>query len=256
MAGVYSPPPTRTPGGSTPDFPWQPLANCGSGNPFFYHQFADDFDNAIGASGLWTVTTNTNGTVAHTAGDGGLALFTTNSSTPLVTDIASMQLPAASFSFTAGKKSFFLTRLKVSSAANATFLVGLEQTTTTPFTAVDGLYFYKATGATTMVLRSTVSSSNTDIAIPALANPLADNTFIDLGFYVDRLSNVFAFVGSQLVGYIPQSGTGSTNPVRGPVASGTPTLTTANLNVTLALQSGTASSKTMTVDFVMAAKER
>lgn len=250
--------PQRGTSGFTTDFPWQPLANCGAGNPFFYHQYSDDFDANL-ATAIWTIThSNASGSVAHTAGDGGIALFTTGATSPAGADVASIQLPAASFTFTAGKKHFFLCRLQVSDAVNAAFNVGLVQTTTTPFTVTDGLYFNKATGsAANLLLRSTNTSANTDLTINTGYYTLANNTNIDLGWYVDRNQNVFAFVGSQLVGFLPNSGTGTlTPPPAGPMGSFTPSLTAANLNLTVALQAGTASNKTAKVDFVACLKER
>ena len=251
--------PNRYPNGFTSDPVYGPLGQMGMQNPFFYHLWSDDFDQEIAESG-YTKTTTGNGTVALAAGDGGLALFTTNTSTPATTDIASIQLPVAGFTFTAGKKSFFLTRVQSSDMTNAAILAGLIQTTTTPFTVTDGIYFYKASGAASLVLITTVGSVPTSLTIPTSAYSLANNVNVDLGFYVDRKQNIYAFVGAQLVGYLPQQGTGSTVP-SGAVAAIqqtiTPTtLTTANLNPTLAIQSGTASSKTMAADFLLAAKER
>ncbi|MDR8026495.1 hypothetical protein KPA93_25060 [Burkholderia cenocepacia] len=257
MVAVASQPPVRLPAGQTTDAPWQPLADCGAGNPFFYHGVQDDFDSSLTTS-IWTQSKTGNGSVAHTAGDGGLALFTTNSSTPVGTDYAAIQLPAASFTFTKPKKFFFLARLQVSDAVNAGFIAGLVDSQANPFVSpTDGLYFLKASGAANnLILRSMVGSANTDLAIPTSAYSLANNTNIDLAFAIDRNGNVGAYVGGQLVGFIPQSGVGSVNPSRGACAKFAPTLTTANLNLTLGVLSGTASSKTMTADFVTAQKER
>ena len=254
---MSSPTPVRYSSGVSTDTPYGPLARHRLPNPFFSHQDADDFDWSLGAAGLWTATKTGNGTIAHTAGDGGLALFTTNSSTPAAVDICSLQRPAAGAKLTAGNRTFYLARLQVADATNAGFIAGLIQTTTTPFTVTDGVYFLKASGATTLILRSTVGSANTDLAIPSALYP-ANATNIDLGFEVTRMGDVLAFVGSQLVGYIPQSGTGTqTPPQAGAVARLTaPTLTTAVLNHTLAIRSGTTASTTMTVDFSMVADER
>ena len=263
-----SPTPVRYPSGVTTDFPWGPLANCGSGNPFFYHVYSDDFDQDIVESG-YTKTTTGNGTIALTPGDGGLALFTTNSSTPASTDICSIQLTAAGFSLTAGKKQFYLTRLELSSATNAAFLAGMIQTTATPFTVTDGIYFLKATGSlANLVLNTAIGSVITSLVIPVNAYTLANASFIDLGFYVDRNQTLYAFVGFPLVGYLPAQGTGAATPaIAGAVAAATVlgtvyatginwTPTAVNLNPTLAIQSGTAASSTMTADFQMASKER
>ena len=257
MASAASQAPTRLTAGLTTDAPWQPLAQYGLRNPFFYHEVEDDFDSSI-ASSIWTQTHTGNGSIAHAAGDGGTILFTTNSAAPATTDIAAIQLPAAGFTIAAPKKLFFLARLQVSDVANAAFLAGLIQTTTTPFTVTDGIYFYKASGsASNLVLNYAVGGTITSLTIPVAAYTLANNTYVDLAFTTDRLGNLYAYIGSQLVGFIPQSGSGTLTPPRGPAASvATPTLTTATLNPTLAIQSGTASSKTMTADFIMASKER
>lgn len=262
------PAPARFPSGLSTDFPFGPLGAMGLPNPLFYHLWWDDMDQEISESG-YTKTTSGNGTVALAAGDGGVGLFTTNSSTPLITDVASLQLPAAGFSVTAGKKMFFLARVQLSSISNANLLLGLIQTTTTPFTVVDGIYFLKPTGALTgLVLNVAKASVVTSTVIPVSAYTLANNVNIDLGFHVDRAQNVYAYVGSQLVGYLPQSGTGANNasgvpaiPAPGPVAAlqqaAVPTaMPVVNLNPTMALGSGTAASSTMTVDFALAAKER
>lgn len=248
-----SPSPTRYPSGVSTDFPYGPLANYGLPNPFSYHSWVDDFDGVLRTA--YTSTVTNAGTIASAAGNGGTMLFTTDA---LATDLASLQISTAGFAFTAGKKAFFLARLKVSSAAGAAFNVGLIQQTTTPFTVADGIYFGKATGsAANLTLTSVVGSAATSVAIPTAAYTLSDNTTIDLAWYLDRNGNVMAFVGAQLVGYLPQSGTGSTNPTRGPCAALTaPTLTAVNLTPTLAVRSGTASAKTMTVDFVLAGVER
>lgn len=256
--------PVRYPSGVTTDPPFGPLANYGLRNPFFYHEWEDDFD-VLNPSYTQTKT-GTGAAIAMTTGQGGNLLFTAST---VAGDACSIQLPEASFGLAAGKKSFFLCRLALSDVTNAAFNVGLIQTTTTPFTVTDGIYFNKASGsATNLQLVSAVGSVATDLVIPAAAYALAAGVTIDLGWYVDRSQNVYAFVGGQLVGWIPQSGTGAVNsagvpilPVVGPVAaiqqSVTPVaLTAAALNFTLAVESGNTAGPTMTVDFAMAAQER
>lgn len=225
------------------DQPFQPLGFYGNRNPHFYHEWEDDFD---GISAVYTQT-KTTGAVAAAAGDGGLVTLTTSAT---LNDETAIQLPAASFSFTAGKKSFFLCRLKVDDATNAKFNVGLMNTTATHFAPTDGLFFKKAAGATTLVLESMVGSVATDIAIPAAQYPVSGN-FIDMGFYVDRNQNVLAYVGFPLIGWVQQNVA-----QLGPVARGVPALTAVNLNLTIAVGAGTAAVRTMTLDSAMAAKER
>jgi hypothetical protein len=224
-------------------------------SPFFYMLWQDDF---MFFNADYTATKTGNGTIAAAAGSGGTALFTTNSSAPAGGDLCSIQLPAAAFALTAGKKAFGLFRVKLSSATNAAFRVGMMQTTATPFTATDGIFFDKATGSlTNLQVIITQASTPVTLAIPTSAYTLANNTYLDMGFYLDRLGNVYAFVASQLVGWIPQSGSGASTPSRGAVAQYVgATLPSANLNPTIAVSSGTAASSTMTADFGLIAVER
>lgn len=273
-----SPKPTRLPAGLTTDPPFGPLADSGYGNPFFYHEFSDDFDNTLGPTGLWTVSKGSTGTAVHTAGDGGLATLTTAAT---LNDYVSIQLPAADFSLPqstlAGKKLFFLCRLNLSDVTASAFVAGLCDTTATVFTAItDGVYFKKASGGTVLDLVTASGGTSLTWAIPVSAYALANNVNIDLAFYMDRLQNLNVFVGSQLVGFIPQSGTGGVNsagvsqlPVigrclqivpTGTVPSGNQlgpwTISAANLNPTLGIQAGAAAAKALVADFIGAQKER
>jgi hypothetical protein len=259
MALPRSPTPGRSPAGFTTDWPWGPMADSGYGNPFYYHQFADDFDNALGVAGLYTVSAGGAGTVAHAAGDGGLALFTTAGA---ASNFEAIQLPAASFTLPqgagAGKKLFYLTRLQLSDVTNSAFIAGLCDITATPFTSItDGVWFSKASGGTVLNINSAIGGVNTATAVPASAYSLVNATNIDLGFYIDWYGNLNVFTSANMVGYVPESGTGANTPVRGRClqVSGL-SLTTANLSPTLGVQTGAAASKTMTVDFHNAQKER
>lgn len=264
MAAVASQPPVRTPSGGTTDQVFQPLADCGNGNFAFYHTFFDDFDQSgaatqAGVANFYTVTaTGTGMSIAGTAGDGGLLLFT--SSTTTTGGIVSIQLPKASYTINSQpKKVFFETRLKMNQFTSITSVIaGLIQTTATPATVTDGVYF-SFSSATNLTINSAVGSAITSVSIPLAAYNLAANTNIDLAFYITRLGDVLAYVDSQLVGFIPQSNIGTTgNPQNaGAVARITaPTLTTAVLNPTLALTTSAASTTVMTADFMQVSKER
>lgn len=255
MANPNTNPPVRQPSGATTDFPWGPFADNGNGNPAFYHQLFDDFDASLTTS-FWTVSKTSTGTVAHTPGDGGLALFTTAATNA---DNVSIQTPAASFAITAGKKLFFETRVSLSDITASAFQLGLIQTTSTPATVTDGLYFQKSAGSTVINFISVVGSVPTSVVVPlgGIANYANGSTF-DLAFYLNRKGEIAIFAGSQLIGWIPESGTGAqTLTPTGAVARLIPTtLTAVNLNATLALQAGAVAVKTMTVDLVCVAKER
>lgn len=73
---LASPVPERKSSGMTQDWPWQPLGDVGHPNPFFYHDFYDDFDY-LDTTNKWTATA-ASGSIAAQAGIGGQILFTTN----------------------------------------------------------------------------------------------------------------------------------------------------------------------------------
>lgn len=259
MALPASPDPARLPAGSTTDFPYGPLGQSGMGNPAFYHQFFDDFDNQLGATGLYTVSAGGAGTVAHAAGDGGLALFTTAGASG---NFESIQLPAASFVLPqgagAGKKMFYLTRLQLSDVVNSAFLAGVVNISATPFAGLtDGIYFTKASGGTVLNIVSAIASVLTTTPIPLAAYNLTNGVNIDLGWGIDRSGNLNVFCSPNMVGFVPQSGTGATVPTRGRVlqVQGL-SLSTANLSPILGVQTGATAVKTMTADFHLVQKER
>lgn len=258
MALPRSPTPSRLPGGATTDQPYGPLADSGYGNPFFYHQFADDFDNALGATGLYTITA-AGGSIAHAPGDGGIALFTTGAT---ASQFAQLQLPNPSFTLPqgagAGKKLFYLTRIQISDVVNSVVIAGLCASSANVFsTNTDALFFYKQSGGTNLFLISAVGGASTTIGLPAGTYNLVNNTNIDLAFYVDGYGNVNVFSSPNMVGYVPQSGTGTATTARGRIASMiAPNLTTANLTPTLAVQTSTAAAVTMRADFHATQKER
>jgi hypothetical protein len=267
------PTPNRITSGFTQDAIWQPLGQIGVPNPAFYHQTFDDFD--FYDTNEYTTTTASTGNIAATAADGGAVTLTTAATT---SDFESFQRKVAGFAFVpptasvAGKKTIFLTRIQLNSVGVGGFTVGLMNTSATPFAPTDGVYFTKPINSAVLSLVSNVGSTPVTMVIPAADfTALANNTYVDLGFLYDPSSgkggpNLFAIVGTNLVGYAPQSGTGATNlggtPPRQPVASFIqingvmPALTAVLLNPTIAVQAGTTSVTTLQADFLFAARER
>lgn len=253
--------PARFPSGVSTDYPWGVLGNYGLPDPMNYGTWFDEF---MIKESTYTTTATGNGTAAITANTNanamGEILFTTNSSAPAGSDLVSIQLAANPWLLQAGKKAFFGTRIKLSSATNAAFRVGMFPTGTTPFTGnlTNALYFDKATGSLTNINMVNVSGGTAvTTAVPTSAYTLANATYLDLGWYLDRNGDLTGFVGAQLFGWLPQSGTGSSVGGRGPVCrSAAITLPAAAMNMGLAVQSGTAASSTMTVDFWFGAVER
>ena len=240
--------PSRLPNGLSTDFPWGPLGDLGAPNPFKYNLWADDFQtlsylvNSVVVSGA--------GTVVSGAGDGGIVVLTTAA---LAADFASFQVPN-NFIFRpaikAGKKMFFMARLKVSDAVNAAFIVGLVQRSATPMVVTDGIYFSKATGAANNLnVISMNASAPTTQAVPTSAYTLANDTYLDLAFYVNRAGEIQIFASADFWNK-------PSTEAKGPVASFKPAITTNGMTVGLTVQSGNAGAKTMTVDFALAAMER
>ena len=254
-----SQPPVRNPSGNTTDQPFGPFADCGNGNPAFYHQFFDDFDESLGVAGLWVATGG--GTAAHVAGDGGLALLTTLAA---ASSAETLQLPAASFVAASPQKMFFETRLQLGTLTTNSWAIGLLNQGATALAGItDGIYFSKVAGTTTInliVVKASVVSATIPVPVGAIGTYAAATNF-DLAWYLDRHGDVRVYANNQLIGWIPQSGTGSVSPPTaglGPCARATaPVLPTANLNVTISIANGTtAAATTMTVDLICVSKER
>lgn len=244
--------PTRFTSGVTQAASFQPLGAIGFPDPFYYAAYEDDFLHYN--AGDYTVTA-AGGTVAATAasGSGGRILFTTGA---VAANFAEIQLSTAGFQIVAGKKLAYLARLRVASATTSSLIAGLIGTNATPFTSVaDGIYFFKAAASTTLQL--IVMSGSVQIGTIANVGTLADNTDIDIGFYLDRSGNLKVFTGANLEG-VKRQNTAILGPDYGLLASSlTAAQTAVLLNPTLAVTNGaTAAAMTMVADFQLAAQER
>lgn len=247
------PAPYRLPSGLTNNQSWQNWGQAGCLDPFFYHTYSNDFDTLDPTDFL--VTDVGAATNALTQETGGVLLNTTTAG---ATDSTFLQVPGAGFNFitassgVSGKKAFFKIRMKTSDATATNIYAGLIAPTTTPLTALDGLFFLKATAGTTFVLRSTVGGVSTNLTIPT-SLVMANNTYIELGFYVDAKGKVDAFVGAT-TGY--EYGNSPNIEPNAMVATFTPGLTTALLTPSFGIQNGAGAIKTLSVDFLAAARER
>jgi hypothetical protein len=270
--------PVRFPSGVTSDTVWGPLANCGSGNPFFYQIISDDLMGPLVGNDNWkSDLSGTGAAVAEVAGDGGIWLLTSSTAgagtAGIIGNIGNFIIPPPAFTGTLltatlfpSKKLFFLARISLAAPATSTLYAGLMPAATTTALPTDGLFFI-FTNATTVALAAySASTLLWSIPIPAAAitNWLGVNLWLDIGFYMDRLMNVYAFFGFPLVGWVPASawtgsGLASIPPPLGAVAayqvsvSGAWTPSTALLTPGIIL---TGTTQTAEVDFLMAAKER
>ncbi len=249
--------PTRYTSGFTQSAVFQPLGNIGIPNPFFYASYDDDFLPYNVAN--YTPTLD-GGTVAATAvnGSGGRIVLTTAA---VATDFVGLQLPAAGFQYVAGKKLAYVCRLQLTTPASTGFIVGLLNNTATPSAPTDGIYFQYVAGGTTIAL--TAMTGSVVIGTSAIAIPPVAATDIDLGFYVNPEGNIFAYVGTNLVGNATRQDVATLGAAGKLYSStslaGTPQLTGAItsvlLNPTLSV-STTGPANALIADFQFAAQER
>lgn len=221
---------TNEPAGLTNAALHSALASYGAMDPTVFHTYFNDFD--VYTSGDWTSTATGSVTNAVIAGSGGILSMLNSASN---NDLDSLQLKAASFAFTAGQKGWFKARFSISNATNAAIIIGLIQTTTTPLTVTDGVYFSKAAATTTLTAKTTKSSTTTSVNVGTLAN----STSVNVGYYYDGDSTIRVYLNNVQVGSLA-----------------TTNLPTANLNLTIAVANGTAAANTLNVDYIFASIER
>ena len=292
-------PPVRNPNGETTDAPFGVFAESGYGNPSFYHQFFDDFDNSLGPTGLWSGVFSGTGaaTPTHIAGDGGLVQLAPGSTGA---GYSYMQLPQADFLYTLSYKLFFGARFTLTDSggvASPTVQIGLAQHQAAGTPAItDGIYFQKNTATSYMDL--IVNKTSTPVSVTRangflawnattgqFSTTLVSGTSYDCGFYIDFHGNIHGFFGTQLFGFLPQSGSGAYNtaansgnltvsPPRGAQYVGTTALyaaedpsynnplyaqvlyPTANLSPMISIVAGDTNSPLLVSDFFIVQKER
>jgi hypothetical protein len=262
MAKVASQPPVRTPSGGTTDQIFQPLADCGNGNPAFYHQYFDDFDQAVSfnsTAGTGTYTITGTGTFAANSQDGGVGRLSA-----LTTSFEQIQLPVPSFAINQQpKKVFFEVGFTgESTPALSTIVAGLINTNAnfTGTTITDGVYFTYAGATNVLTLTSAISSVATTVTISTAAySLLTAATPFALAFYITRLGDILAYVDTQLVGFIPQSNIGTPNNPQnaGAVARITaPTLTTVLLTPSVGILAAAGATRSIDIDYLTVERER
>lgn len=240
---------TQFPGGINNCATWQTMSEAGSPDPSFSQLWHDDFNNYN--AGNFTLTLVGTGTQALTAAQGphGILLGTTSAG---AADANYMQLPVASFQLTPGKHAFFKTELALSDATLCDAYAGLIATSATPLAAADGLFFFKASGAATWVLRTIIGGVTVDYPLPA-GCVAANAVFLEVGFHVDQQGNVEAFFNPTTGVNLPAVGG-----IRGRVASipNSQALTQVLLAPSFGIRNGAAAIKTMAVDYLTVSVER
>lgn len=231
--------PTRFPHGVTSAAKSATLGMFGAPDPTKWHVYFNDFDTF--ATGDWTITTVEAGagsaTEALTDIDGGALLITNDAAD---NDADFFQKVGESFLMESGKKAFFKARFKVNDATQSDVVIGLQVTDTTPLAVTDGIYFMKDDGDTNIdfyVQKDATTGQNVQAAVGTLVS----DTFIVLGWYYDGKSSVTAFINDAAVATLDASST---------------YLPDTELTVSFGIQNGEAVAKTMTLDYIFAAKER
>lgn len=205
-------------------------------DPTAVHMFFDDFDRYVAAD--WTITTTEAGagsaTEALTNVDGGVLLITNDDADD---DADFFQKVGESFKFESGKKLWFKARLKVSDATQSDFIMGLQITDTTPLDVSDGVFFQKDDGDTNLDFHVEKNGTATDSTGVAT---VADDTWIVPGFYYNGVDAVEVWIDG----------------VKKATLATTNLPDDEELTVSFGIQNGAAAAKTMSVDYIMAVKER
>lgn len=231
--------PTRFPSGMTNVSKANPLGMFVAADPTKAHVFFDDFDRYV--VGDWTITTTEAGagsaTEALTDADGGVLLVTNDAAD---NDADFFQKVGESFLMAAGKQAWFKARFKVSDATQSDFVMGLQITDTSPLDATDGIYFMKDDGDANLdfyVRKDATTGSNSASAIATVVS----DTYLSVAWYYDGRGSVHYYVDDVHKGTLSASST---------------YLPDTELTVSFGIQNGEAVAKTMSVDYIFAAKER
>jgi len=236
---------TNFPGGFTNAAPYQAMAQARTPDPSWSQLYHNEFNTFVVAD-LTTTLVGT-GTSALAAESGGVLLATTTAG---AADANYYQLPVAGFQISTGSQCFFKYRGKLDSLLSD-FYCGLIATSATPLAATEGLFFVKAAGAGTVVLRSIVGGVTVNTALPAAAL-IAVDTWFELSFYYDDTGNVAAF-------FTPTTGPTkpAANGTRGMVARYSPAagFSTAILNPSFGFRNSTAVARTLRTDYLTVSNE-
>lgn len=202
------------------------------------HTFFDDFDFFGGATN-WTITpvgaATTTLLAAGTPGGDGGRLVLTNAAANL--DSVFLQKISESFLLSAGKQAWFDSLFQVSDGMLSDVIMGLQITDTTPLDVTDGVFFIKDAG--NRDIRLEVEKNGVATPSGTLAT-LQDATDIRLSWFYDGIDRIRIYVNGLQV------------------ASSVTTNIPDDQTITLSfgIVNGEAVAKTMTVDYILAAKER
>ena len=233
------PVPVRYPSGVTTVKATSPLRNYPGPDPRRLHQYWDDFDQYVAAD--WVITDVGTDTRAVSAGaDGGILVLTTGAieddGTFLQWSGNTLATTAETWKFASGFKLWFMARFKVSDATQSDFIMGLQITDTTPLAVSDGVYWRKDDGDAN--LDFVVMAASTATTATA-ASTCVDDTYMELGFYYDGASGIEYYKDGIKLG-----------------TAVTTNMPSEELTVSFGVQAGAAAAKTLSLDYILCAKER
>jgi len=222
---------TRYPNGITTATKAQPMGEFILPDMTKAHIYMEDFDYYTATD--WTVTEVGTATQALTDADGGRLLVTNAAADD---NRSFNQKVGESFLFETGKKLWFDCIFQVSDATQSDLVIGLQITDTSPLDVSDGVFFLKldATATIDLLVEKDGTATTTSVAT------VVDATDIRLSYFWDGVDSIKIFADGVHVG----------------------TSVTTNLpddeamTISFGIQNGEASAKTMTLDYIMVAKER
>ncbi len=240
--------PTRFPNGVTNAAQNGDMASLRQLDPTLFHTFWDDFDGFVIQDGStspivqWTITLNS-GTIDQTAVNGGNVLFTLANTDEAITQ---MQRTAAAWLPAVGKRTWFKSRFKLSSASLVDCFVGLSVIDTTIIAAsaidvTDAIGFFKAATASTWTLYCRKDATTGSTSQASIGGITAD-TYLTLSWYYDGGSKLY--YGYNGVWY-------------GALTVSSSFLPDAQLSPSICIgQEGTGGANTGTFDYIFVAQER
>ena len=209
------------------------------------HEYFNDFDNYLSNAGEFTVTTVGSGSIALAAGDGGIINMATSAG---ATDSLVITKPVAGFSPVAGLEMWFEVQLSCTDATNTQIICGMANMLTAPFTLTnitDGFFFNKPTAAALFNAYVRGSSNTQNLTAIGNSTAMVNATNIILGMYCDVNGNFSFYINDNRVCTIQTLQTvGSTY------------FPAVNLTPFVGIQNGAAAIKTLSLDYIHAAKLR
>lgn len=244
--------PTRFPHGVTNAAKNGPLRNLPIMDPSAAHMWFDDFDNYTLAE--WVITTTEAGAgsatealadadggqlvITNAAGDNDLDMLQWAGDTGAVTE---------TFLLERGKQAWFKARLKVLEVIQCDWHIGLAITGTDPLpgTITDGVFFSSDDGDALIDVRATKDTSVTGL-IAGIATAVAD-TFFEVAWYFDGDSELSYYIDGVKLGTLTLTDTAG-------VYLDIPD--DEELTISFGIQNGTTVVNSMTIDYILAVKER